>query len=101
MMDTNGKDIWLGELDAREVFPLSTEFWEVVKTSEKKFGDRNVAAVSRDHGEHNPLGAALLTVLGAGIGCRASGRLPHPCRGTVAGSSLGEGRQGCSKGGER
>ena len=35
MVDTNGKDIWLGDLDAREVFPLSTEFlggcWHVIK----------------------------------------------------------------------
>ena len=27
MVNTNGKDIWLRELDARAVFPLSTEFW--------------------------------------------------------------------------
>ena len=26
MMDTNGMDIWLKDLDAREAFPLSTEF---------------------------------------------------------------------------
>ena len=26
MVDTNGKDIWLRDLDAREVFPLSMEF---------------------------------------------------------------------------
>ena len=26
MVDTNGKDIWLSDLDAREVFPLNTEF---------------------------------------------------------------------------
>ena len=26
MVDTNGKDIWLMDLDAREVFPLSMEF---------------------------------------------------------------------------
>ena len=26
MVDTNGKDTWLRNLDAREVFPLSTEF---------------------------------------------------------------------------
>ena len=26
MVDTNGKDIWLRDLDAREVFPLGTEF---------------------------------------------------------------------------
>ena len=26
MMDTNGKDIWLRDLDAQEVFSLSTEF---------------------------------------------------------------------------
>ena len=26
MVDTNGNDIWLNDLDAREVFPLSTEF---------------------------------------------------------------------------
>ena len=26
MVDTNDKDFWLMELDAREVFPLSTEF---------------------------------------------------------------------------
>ena len=26
MVDTNDKDIWLRDLDAQEVFPLSTEF---------------------------------------------------------------------------
>ena len=26
MVDTNGKDIWLMDLDAREVFPLSKGF---------------------------------------------------------------------------
>ena len=26
MVDTNGKDIWLRDLDAREVFPLGAEF---------------------------------------------------------------------------
>ena len=26
-VDTNGKDFWLRELDAQEVFPLNTEFW--------------------------------------------------------------------------
>ena len=31
MVDTNGKDIWLRDLDAREVFPLGTEFLGLAK----------------------------------------------------------------------
>ena len=31
MVDTNGKNIWLGDLDAREVFPLSTVFLGLTK----------------------------------------------------------------------
>ena len=34
MMDTNDKDIWLRDLDAREVFLLSTEFLGLARYQE-------------------------------------------------------------------
>ena len=27
MVDTNGKNVWLKDLDAREVFPLNARLW--------------------------------------------------------------------------